>query len=119
MRLHMNAFPIQERYLKLIRIGKKLVEGRVCKAPYSDIKKGDRIKFYASNDESVECLVKNVKNYSNFKEMLSNEGLQNCLPGVESLEEGVNIYHSFPGYEENSQKYGVLAIHVMPNLAKL
>ena len=32
------------------------------------------------------------------------------MPGIESVKEGVDIYHSFPEYEKNEKIYGVIAL---------
>ena len=37
------------------------------------------------------------------------EGLKKTLPNINSLEEGINIYHEYYS-EEDEYKYGVIAI---------
>ena len=36
--------------------------------------------------------------------MLESCGVEACLPGCPSLEEGVRIYHGFPGFAEKEPK---------------
>jgi ASC-1-like (ASCH) protein len=42
--------------------------------------------------------------------MIVNCKLQNVLPGIETIDEGVKIYRNFYS-ESDEKKYGVVAIH--------
>ena len=44
--------------------------------------------------------------------MLEYEGLENVLPGCSSVEEGVAIYHGFPGYRQGEAQHGVAAFQI-------
>lgn len=44
--------------------------------------------------------------------MLVSEGLSNCLPGITSLQQGVEIYESLPGYKEKVVQYGAIAMNI-------
>ncbi|KAF7133398.1 hypothetical protein RHSIM_Rhsim09G0020700 [Rhododendron simsii] len=61
-----------------------------------------------------KCLVlqvQDVRRYASFLEMLKAESLTKVLPGVQTIEEGVQIYRKF--YSEDKEKLnGVLAIGV-------
>jgi len=100
---------LQEEYLKAIAAGKKRIEGRLYDEKRQAIKPGDEIIF----ENKLMCVVKDVRIYSSFKEMLEKEGLENVLPGVKSIEEGVKVYRRFYS-EEKEKKYGVAAIEVEP-----
>ena len=101
-------------YFDLIAKGIKTVEGRVNKAPLNTLQPGDILKFIDrdSPDRSIDTQVVYVKTYPSFREMLQKEGLELCLPGITSLDEGVAIYHQFPGYEEAEKTLGALAIKI-------
>ncbi|GFY92770.1 RNA-binding ASCH domain protein [Actinidia rufa] len=61
-----------------------------------------------------KCLVlqvQDVHRYASFSEMLGAESLTKVLPGVETIEEGVQIYRKFYS-EEKERSNGVLAIVV-------
>jgi len=105
---------LESRYLQLIKNGQKTVEGRLYKNQYIDIRSGDLIKFKDTNffRNTIFCRVESKALYKDFKEMLEKEGFQNCLPSVSTLEEGIKTYHSFPGYEKDSQKYQVVAFKI-------
>ncbi len=100
---------LQEEYLRAIAEGKKKVEGRLYDEKRQGIKPGDTIIF----ENKLMCVVKDVRVYSSFREMLESEGIENVLPGVESVEEGIMVYRRFYS-EEKEKKYGVAAIEVEP-----
>ncbi|WP_297437292.1 ASCH domain-containing protein [Thermococcus sp.] len=100
---------LQEEYLRAIAEGKKRVEGRLYDERRQGIRPGDTIIF----ENRLMCVVKDVRVYSSFREMLEKEGLENVLPGVESIEEGVRVYRRFYS-EEKERKYSVAAIEVEP-----
>ena len=96
---------VQEPYFSLIKNGQKTVEGRLAKDKYFVFNSGDKVVFNDSLEVEIQALVK----YKSFREMLIFEGLKNVLPGVQTLEEGENIYYQFYT-KEDEQKYGVVAI---------
>ncbi|NJE26846.1 ASCH domain-containing protein [Thermococcus sp. MV5] len=100
---------LQEEYLRLIKEGKKKIEGRLYDEKRRQVKPGDTIIF----GEKLKVKVKALRVYSSFREMLSEEGLENVLPGVKTIEEGVQIYRRFYT-EEEEKKYGVVAIEIEP-----
>jgi len=100
---------LQEEYLKAIAGGKKRIEGRLYDEKRQRIRPGDEVIF----ENRLMCVVKDVRVYSSFREMLEKEGLENVLPGVGSIEEGVKVYRRFYS-EEKEKKYGVAAIEIEP-----
>ncbi|KUH33817.1 isomerase [Thermococcus celericrescens] len=100
---------LQEEYLKAIAEGRKRIEGRLYDEKRQGIRPGDEIVF----ENKLVCVVKDVRVYSSFREMLEKEGLENVLPGVGSVEDGVKVYRRFYS-EEKERKYGVAAIEVEP-----
>ncbi|KAL4632248.1 hypothetical protein ACB092_04G036800 [Castanea dentata] len=87
--------------------GKKTIEGRCAVGDYNRIGSGTLILF----NKCVVLEVQDVHPYASFSEMLGAESLAKVLPGVETIEEGVQIYRKF--YTEEKEKTnGVLAIHV-------
>ncbi len=105
---------VSEPWFSLIKTGLKTVEGRLNKGDFAQMKKGDEIVF--SNDSfgyNRYCKVRivNTKRYRTFHEYLSTEGLNKCLPGVDTINEGENIYHKYYS-PEDAQRFGILAITV-------
>ncbi|KAG0490504.1 hypothetical protein HPP92_007367 [Vanilla planifolia] len=97
---------VQEPFFSQLRAELKTVEGRCATEDYKRIKTGALLIF----NESLVMKVQDVRFYSSFFEMLQVE-LANALPGIQTIEEGVQIYRKF--YTEDREKRnGVLAIHV-------
>ena len=103
---------VKPLYFDLIRTERKVVEGRLKKPSLDSIKIHQVIHFISSIhiQNKLEARVTYLKTYLSFREMLHYEGLDRCLPGVRTLEEGINIYYGFPSYREDEKRYGVLAI---------
>jgi len=105
---------LQHKYLEQIQSGQKTVEGRVATPRFKSIHPGDHIQFFSSEDKnySLLCKVLSIGRYESFRQMLEKEGLEKCLPGVQTLEKGEEIYHQFPNYKANAKRYGVRAIRI-------
>ena len=108
-----HTFTVQSKYFNLIKEGKKKIEGRLNKSKFSTFKKGDELKIIdSSNDNNIiSAKIKKIKKYISFEEYLSQEGLKRTLPGIKTIENGVNIYHKFYSKEQENE-YGVLAIYI-------
>jgi ASC-1-like (ASCH) protein len=107
---------VDDKYFELICCGRKKVEGRCGTDKYKGLKSGDSIIFVTESEggggkmlrQGAEVL--EFIHYPSFQEMLLGEGLENCLPGIQHLEKGVEIYTSFPGYAQKEKEFGVVAI---------
>lgn len=95
----------EECWFDCIAKGNKLVEARL---PLYNLKEGNIIEFYY-NSRTIRKQVKYVRDYSCFAELLDVEGLTNVLPGITSLEEGVNIFKAWYPLDMQRKK-GVIAI---------
>lgn len=102
---------VSEPWFTLIKINVKTCEGRLNKGDFSAMKTGDVIVFENDNFgfRSTRKIIKKVNIYLGFKEYLETEGLDKCLPGVDTIEEGVAIYHKYYS-KEDEKKYSVAAI---------
>lgn len=111
---HVVNINIKQRWFNYIQSGEKTVEGRIAKGFVAKLKVGDTINFLSkdSNDNDIQISKRVIylNKYKSFKDMLTNEGLENCLPRFNSIDDGVRLYHSFPGYRENERNHGVMAI---------
>ena len=107
--MRLNLLPT---YLNAIILGTKTVEGRLAKPEYLALKPKDRICFTDTTGKCYEAEVLKVRKFSDFKSMIETSTLQACLPGVTSIQQGVDIYRSFPGYKESEKTLGVVAIHI-------
>ncbi len=108
---------LNKRPFSAIRAGTKKVEGRVKTSKdtflYSDLVAGDTITFTnATTGEKMSVDVLGVTLYSNTREMLEVEGVENVLSSGGDIESGVESYNGFGEYRENIPKYGIYAIAV-------
>ncbi|XP_049411975.1 uncharacterized protein LOC125874970 isoform X2 [Solanum stenotomum] len=98
---------VQEPYFSLLRNGQKTVEGRCAVGHYNKIEPGSSILI----NKCLVLQVQDVHHYHSFHEMLEAESLKEVLPGVDTTEEGVQVYRRFYS-EEKERSNGVLAISV-------
>lgn len=101
---------LSEPWFTLIKIGIKKYEGRLRKGDFEKINKGDFIIFN-SGKRSFKAKVTEIKYYSVFKKFISDKGLKKCLPGIDSVKEGVEVYEQFYS-KEDIKKYGVVSIRM-------
>jgi ASC-1-like (ASCH) protein len=103
---------VSEPWFTLIKLGIKTVEGRLNKTDFYKIKIGDTIIFTNCDFEferKIYVKIINIKDYENFDLYLQNEKLENCLPGLDTIEEGIKIlYNYYTSFDE--YKYKVRAI---------
>lgn len=99
------AITVQEPWASYILSGQKTVEGRLNRGKFATAHVGDTVTL---NDHTTFTIV--AKNqYPTFRAMLESEGLANVLPGVASLDDGVQVYYQFYTPEEE-QEFGVVGL---------
>lgn len=105
---------LKKKYVNQIQSGRKTVEGRINSGMFRGIQAGTRIRFFYKQNQRDDavCEVLSVQKYTSFREMLEQEGFQNCLTDVHSLEQAVGEYDRIPGYAQRAAQSGVLAIRV-------
>lgn len=101
---------VDEKWFTLIKNNIKTVEGRKHSEKWSVLKKGSLLKIFSDNDYIIRK-IKDIRIYSSLEEFIINEGLRNILPGVKTLEEGVDIYLQY-FTKEDIKKYGMMAIEL-------
>ena len=50
-----------------------------------------------------------INQYNSFKKYLIGETLKKCIPGIETIEQGINIYYKYYT-KEDENKYKIVAI---------
>jgi len=105
---------LSEPWFSLIKLGIKKCEGRLNKGDFAEMKKGDVILF-ENNDfgfpRSFQCKIKHIRDYKSFEKYLESETLKKCLPGIDRIEDGVNIYYKYYK-KEDEEKYKIKAIRI-------
>lgn len=98
---------ISEPWFSYIVSGTKTVEGRLNKGKFADLKVGEVLRI----NGIVLAYVTAINHYPNFADYMTSEGLERCLPEINSIKEGCAIYHQF--YKPEDEKiFGVMAIHL-------
>ncbi|XP_062107887.1 uncharacterized protein LOC133818826 isoform X2 [Humulus lupulus] len=112
---------VQEPFFTQLRVGLKTVEGRCAVGDYNRLRSKmqfDLLQLSSSGSILHESRTINVRRYASFYEMLEAESLAKVLPGVKTIQEGVQVYRKFYS-EEQEQQNGVLAIHVTKPASQL
>ena len=97
-----------------IKNGFKKIEGRLNKGDFSQMKKGDCIVFINNDFEfqrSFTCKITSIHNYDTFKTYLENETLEKCLPGIDTITQGISIYYKYYK-KEDEKKYKIKAFRL-------
>lgn len=105
---------LSEPWFTLMKIKKKKIDGRLNKGTFAEMKVGDKIDFI--NEElgfkrKFRVIIKKINKYNNFNEFLENEELKLCLPGIDTINEGLKIYHKIYSTEVENN-HNVLAIQI-------
>ncbi|EYU41083.1 hypothetical protein MIMGU_mgv1a017896mg, partial [Erythranthe guttata] len=95
---------VQEPFFSQLDDGLKTVEGRCAMGNYKRIQSGHLLLF----NKCLILEVQDVRHYASFHEMLKMESLAKVLPGVPSIEEGVQIYRNF--YSEEKERLNGLYV---------
>ena len=98
-----------------IRQGTKPVEGRKATHTYKKIGVDDFINF-SNGTDSFKALVTEIREYDSLEDYLKDVSLEKALPGVKTLQEGLDIYYQWSS-EEKIRQYGFLGIFITPCLS--
>jgi ASC-1-like (ASCH) protein len=109
---------IANPYFRQIYDGRKTIEGRKMSPTWKHLKEGDNLKIWCKTDPLVfeVQITKIVKYYSHkdndvLNDYLINEGIQNIVPDVTTLDQAREIYLNLWSKEE-IKEYGIMAIHL-------
>lgn len=110
----MTTFNIhcEDPWFSFIRQGIKPVEGRKSTHSYKKIRVGDKINF-SNGTENFIANVTEIREYPSIEKYLEDVTLEKALPGIKTLEEGLNVYYQWSS-EEKIRQYGFLGIFVKP-----
>ena len=102
---------LSEPWFSLIKLRIKKVEGRLNKGDFANMNIGDLIIF-TNNELGFERKFKieiiNIAYYDNFQMYLENETLERCLPGIDDIENGLNVYYKYYN-KSNELEYKIKA----------
>ena len=104
---------LSEPWFTLIKLGLKKVEGRLRKTDFLSMKKGDTIVFWNNSFKFMRELrvkITSMKDYVSFEDYLEAETMEKCLPGLDTIPEGIALYRSYNFTKELEETLGVVAI---------
>lgn len=101
---------IDEKWFNLIKSGKKTIECRLDRGIYKSLKIGDQIRLVHDFKYHV-VVITDIRRYKSFQDYLSIETLEKTLPGVETFQEGFDIYHKYYSTKD-IEDFGVLALQL-------
>jgi ASC-1-like (ASCH) protein len=114
---------LSDIWFTLINLGLKTVEIQLNKGDFSKMNIGDVIEWINDDFNERTCFTEIVPKrscftkiiakteYKSVEDYLNVEGLDNCLPGIPSLEHGLNLYYNYFS-KEDEDKYGIVAIKI-------
>ena len=115
--IKMHSMKLQEPHFTNVLLGKKIYETRVNDKKRQKMNLGDTIIIKHNDDESkkYQVVITGKKIYKTFKKAIEDSGVKKVLPNVTSINNGVKLYKSFPGYTEGAKKYGVVRFTLVVN----
>jgi len=101
-------------WFSIIQLGLKDREGRFNVGDFAKMQKGDTILF--TNDmfgfrREFAVEVTSTKTYPSFDAYLRGEGLEKCLPSIDTIEHGIAVYRKYFD-EESERKFGVVSVRL-------
>ena len=102
---------LSEPWFSLIKLRIKKVEGRLTKGDFANMNIGDFILFTNNElgfERKFKIEIKGISYYENFQTYLETETLERCLPGIEDIENGLNVYYKY--YKKSDElEYKIIA----------
>lgn len=103
---------VSEPWFTLIFKGEKTIEGRPNKGIFAVLKNGQKMIFFnKEHNKQFIVQIQKINKYNTFEEMLLEEGLENVLPNVFTIVDGVNVYRQWYS-EEIEKQYGIVGIKI-------
>jgi ASC-1-like (ASCH) protein len=107
---------LSEPWFTLTKLGIKTCEGRLNKGDFREMKPGDFIIF-ENDDLNFQRIIRvkiiSIENYDSFESYLQNETLEKCLPGIDTIEEGLSIYEEYYNYKKWDYKTKAIRLIVV------
>ena len=114
--IHSYHITLNDPWFDYVKSGVKKYEGRCYWKSVLKYQINDELKISHHTDPSKESYTVKIKNilvYPTFEEALKTLPLEEVLPGVSTIEEGMDIYLKFVRLE-TQLNYGVCMIEVEP-----
>ena len=108
--------PLECPFFDHLNNGLKVVEGRKNSEKYQKYNVGDQLNFQYGN-ETLKTKITYIHQYENVKQYLEKETVDRALPGIKTIEHGMEIYGKWVKQKEcdelkNKYGFGFLGIGV-------
>jgi ASC-1-like (ASCH) protein len=106
---------VQSIWFDLLVSGVKHIEGRKKTPKWEKLTVGQIIEVTCKETQETRLFkITHINEYDNLIDYLIIEGLHRCLPGVNSMEKAVAIYHQYSTPKELDQyKFLAIGMHVI------
>lgn len=105
-----SVLGLKAKYFDALIYQRKKCEGRKRSKTYGHLKPGDVVTLLCeSTGRYRDMTIVNIRYYKTLEDYLTSEGIENCLPGVSSLDEAIRKYLKLWKIEE-IEEYGIMAI---------
>ena len=94
-----------------LKSGKKRVETRANSPKFAKIEVGDVLVFKCGED-SFDQQITSIKRFADINEMLDCYQVQDINPKLQTRDQLVAMYHSFPDYDEKIRQFGLIAFEL-------
>lgn len=102
---------VDRRVFEAIKSGEKKVETRKASEKYLAVQKGDMAVFECGQ-YILEKEILETRHFKSIEEMLAVYSLKQIMPFVNSKEEMLEVYYSFPGYKEAIENNGIVVFEL-------
>ena len=101
---------LQQPHYDNVKEGYKIYEIRPNDDKRQQMKIGDTIVIYNNDDDSssYQVVITDKHYFKDFKDAIEGSELKKLLPNVNTVNEAIELYESFPNYIEKSEKYGIV-----------
>lgn len=103
---------LDDPWFMLVESRVKTIEGRLRKGKFVDVAPGMELEILSKRGDAIRAHIVAIRHYSSFREYLLQEGLERTLPGVLSLDDGVEVYRRY--YSQGLDEIcGVVAMEML------
>lgn len=104
---------VKKEWFDFIVEGKKMIEGRLNKGIFKNLRNGDMVIWQESGAKNFAYTRVTQKNQQKtFSDLITAVGIKNILPNKTTLDDGIAVYRQY--YSEKDEKqYGVVGIYIV------
>ena len=98
-----SVHDLQEPWFSLVKLGIKTIDGRLNRKDFANMKVYDII-YFTNNvfgfERICKVIIEKITSYKTFYDYLTCETLDKCLPGIDNIEDGKQVYYHYFNKED-------------------